>query len=128
MGDNIHLFNQQDGKYITIPLYLLYIGIFTIIPMYPILGTMEEAKKLKTPIEKTEEYSEMEMESYFEPMEDTPPPPFEYMMMLARKSKADTIRRTIVENQKNRPQRYEVPNDTPVQKGRFRPSTASTMN
>ena len=50
-----------------------------------------------------EEKSEREMEDYFEPLEDSPLPPFDYMMMLARKEKADTIRRTIAESQSSKP-------------------------
>lgn len=52
IGDNIKLFlkSESSGKYIAIPLYLIYIGVFTIVPLYPVLGTLDEAKKLMEPI------------------------------------------------------------------------------
>ena len=50
-----------------------------------------------------EEISDLDMEAFFEPLEDSPLPPFEYMMMLARQEKAKTIRRTIAESQSSKP-------------------------
>jgi hypothetical protein len=81
----------------------MYIGVFTIVPLYPVFGTMEEAKKLMVPVENVEMISELDMEEFFDPIEDTPLPPFEYMMMLARQEKAKTIRKTILDKQSARP-------------------------
>jgi len=99
VGENIKLFLkcESSGKYIAVPLYLMYIGIFTIVPLYPVFGTREEAKKLMVPIENIDTISELDMEEFFDPIEDTPLPPFEYMMMLARQEKANNIRKTIAE-------------------------------
>ena len=72
-------------------------------PLYPVLGTMEEAKKLMEPVETVETISELDMEEFFDPIEDTPLPPFEYMMMLARQEKAKTIRKTIQEKRSAQP-------------------------
>ena len=58
--------------------------MFTLVPIYPIVGTMDEAKKLMEPYGHVQEISDKEMEEFFEPLEDSPLPPFEYMMMLAR--------------------------------------------
>jgi len=73
------------------------------VPLYPVLGTMEEAKKLMEPVETVETISELDMEEFFDPIEDTPLPPFEYMMMLARQEKAKTIRKTIQEKRSAQP-------------------------
>ena len=45
---------------------------------------MNEAKKLMEPYGHVQEISDKEMEEFFEPLEESPLPPFEYMMMLAR--------------------------------------------
>ena len=53
VGTNLGKFSQEDGqaKLIAIPLYSAYIILYsTLVPLYPILGTLDEAKKLMEPI------------------------------------------------------------------------------
>ncbi len=119
------LFAQCEGskKYVAIPLYLVYIGVFTLVPIYPIVGTMDEAKKLMEPYGHVQEISEFDMEEFFEPLEDSPLPPFEYMMMLARQEKARKIRETVSYNMSNRPKTEEQTNNyTPITRGRVKMS------
>jgi hypothetical protein len=87
VGTNISKFSKRDGstKYIAIVLYSGYIVIFsTLVPIYPIFGTLDEAKKLKEPITESLRITAEQMDEYFEPISESTEPPFEYMMMLAR--------------------------------------------
>lgn len=51
-GDNILFFSKEEGstKYIAIPLYSIYLVFFTIVPLYPILASLQEAQHMKEPI------------------------------------------------------------------------------
>lgn len=61
------------------------------------------------------------MDDFFDPLEETPLPPFEYMMMLARKEKADTIRKTLHEKRSAKPVKEErVVDNTPMAFGRVK--------
>jgi hypothetical protein len=63
--------------------------------------------------------SEAELEPYLDPLEDCPEPPFEYMMILARKEQSKSIRKTL--NQKVKDGPPKMPQDdvkpTPVRRG-----------
>jgi hypothetical protein len=47
--------------------------------------------------------SEAELEPYLDPLEDCPEPPFDYMMILARQEQSKSIRKTLVQKQKDAP-------------------------
>ena len=55
VGRNIQTFSREEGagKYAAIPLYTLYVLLYSSLLIYPVFETIEEAKKLKEPITET---------------------------------------------------------------------------
>ena len=98
VGINIGKFKNETGaeKYAVIALYSLYIALYsTVIPIYPIMGTIDEAKKLKEDIIVEKVFSVEELEEFLEPIDHAIQPPLEFMMIKARDQEAKEMRRTI---------------------------------
>ena len=72
VGVNIKEYSGQEGagKYFVIPLYTTYVLVFTAIPFYPVLETIEEARKLKEPMTEVKELTIDEIEEYLMPLGD----------------------------------------------------------
>ena len=49
VGANLGSLSSEEGaaKFVAIPLYLIYVTLYTLIGIYPVLQTLEEAEKLK---------------------------------------------------------------------------------
>ncbi len=80
-------FSKEEGgeKYVVISLYGLYILIFSVIPLYPILATMKEAEELKEETIDTITVSEEDWEMiYLKPKEECPFAPYEYCLIKAK--------------------------------------------
>ena len=94
VGVNIKEYSGQEGagKYFAIPLYTSYVVVFTAIPFYPVLETIEEARKLKEPMTEVKELTIDDIEEYLMPLEDCQSAPIELMRMLARKEYAERLK------------------------------------
>lgn len=83
---------SAGGAIIALPLYLSYILLYTIIPLYPIIGTIQEADKLKEPVIVEVALEEHAVRDYFEGETEAP---LEFMMIKAREERSQTIRKSV---------------------------------
>jgi len=100
VAENMIKFSKEPGssKFVAIPLYSLYIVVYsTVVPLYPVIGTMDEAKKLKEPIIETVVLTVEQMEEYLEPIDEAHQPPLEFMMIKARHEESVEVRRTVAQ-------------------------------
>jgi hypothetical protein len=71
-------------------------------------------------VTKSEIISEAELEPFLDPLEECPEPPFEYMMILARQEQSKSIRKTLVQKQKDGPPKMpqeDVKTNRPARRG-----------
>ena len=88
-------FSKEEGgeKYVVISLYGLYILIFSVITLYPILATIKEAEELKEEMSETIIIPEEDWEMiYLKPKEECPVAPYEYCLIKAKQAYNEEVR------------------------------------
>lgn len=113
-GDNLLFFSREEGaqKFVSLPLYSMYLIFFTIVPLYPIFASKEELKKMTIPLLTTMGMSEDEFEEYLEPPCEQDKPDLESMLIKARQEEAQLVRNTITKINSERPKVEAAPMPT----------------
>lgn len=81
----------------------MYLVFFSIIPLYPIFASKQELKKMTIPIVEKIGMSEDEFEEYLEPLSEQDKPDLESMLIKARQEESEMVRKTIIQNQTEKP-------------------------
>ena len=104
-SDNLLFFAREEGsqKYVALPLYAMYLAFFSIIPLYPIFASKLELQKMTIPIVEKIGMSEDEFEEYLEPLSEQDKPDLDSMLIMARQEESEMVRKTIIQNQTEKP-------------------------
>ena len=108
-GNNLYFFMKEEGsaKMITVPLYTAYLIFFSIFPVYPILETRKELRKLVQPITTECTLFDYEFEQYLEPATEQDKPDLDQMLELAKKEEAQSLRNDILKAVSARPKNQD---------------------